>query len=94
MACTKQTLVKRITEDTDLDPQAAHEALKTLLEIMKGTLSSGEDIMISGFGKFQVNEKAPRKGRNPATGDAIILPKRRVVTFKLSGKLHDRINGR
>jgi len=48
MACTKQTLVKRITEDTDLDPQAAHEALKTLLEIMKGTLSSGEDIMISG----------------------------------------------
>ena len=67
MACTKQTLVKRITEDADLDPQAAHEALETLLKIMKDTLGSGEDIMISGFGKFSVNEKAPRKGRNPAT---------------------------
>ena len=94
MTCTKRTLVERITEGTDLDPQAAHEALKTLLEIMKATLESGEDIMISGFGKFQVNKKAPRKGRNPATGKAMTLKERRVVTFKLSGKLHDRINGK
>lgn len=92
MACTKQTLVERIIEDTDLDAQAAHDALETLLEIMKGTLESGEDVMVSGFGKFCVNQKAPRKGRNPATGDTMILPKRRVVTFKLSGKLHKRIN--
>ena len=93
MACTKQILIERITEDTGLEPQAAHEALETLLEIMKGTLESGEDIMISGFGKFSVNEKSVRKGRNPATGKTMILPKRRVVTFKLAGVLRDRING-
>jgi len=94
MACTKTTLTDRITEDTGLEPQAAHEALETFLEIMKATLESGEDIMISGFGKFCVNEKAARKGRNPATNSTMTLPKRRVVTFKLSGKLRDRINGR
>lgn len=93
MACTKQTLLERIMEETDLDRLHAHEALGTLLEIMKATLESGENIMISGFGKFCVNEKAARKGRNPATDSAMILPKRRVVTFKISGKLRDRING-
>jgi integration host factor subunit alpha len=59
---------------------------------MKSTLASGEDIMISGFGKFQVNEKAPRKGRNPATGGTMMLDGRRVVVFKCSGKLRNRIN--
>jgi len=60
---------------------------------MKSTLASGEDVMISGFGKFQVNEKAPRKGRNPATGKNMILNGRRVVTFKCAGKLRDKLNG-
>ena len=92
MACTKHTLLEQITEGTDLNAQAAHEALEVLLEIMKSTLEAQEDIMISGFGKFSVIEKTARKGRNPATGSTMILPKRRVVTFKLSGKLHDRIN--
>jgi len=59
---------------------------------MKTTLVSGKDIMISGFGKFCVNKKAPRKGRNPATGQEMMLDKRRVVTFKCAGKLRDRIN--
>ncbi len=94
MTCTKQALLDQITANTDLDPQAAHEALETLLEIMKATLESGKDIMISGFGKFQVNEKAPRKGRNPATGRSMILPKRRTVTFKFAGKLRDRMNAK
>jgi integration host factor subunit alpha len=49
--------------------------------------------MISGFGKFQVNEKTPRKGRNPATGKSMMLNKRRVVVFKCSGGLRDRVNG-
>jgi len=48
--------------------------------------------MISRFGKFQVNEKAPRKGRNPATGKDMMLSKRRTVTFKCSGKLREKIN--
>ena len=93
MALTKQTIIEKISEKNNQSPSDAKETLETLLEIMKSTLASGEDIMISGFGKFQVNEKAPRKGRNPATGETMTLDKRRVVVFKSSGKLRDQING-
>jgi len=55
-------------------------------------LASGEDIKITRFGRFQVNEKAPRKGRNPATGGTMMLKKRRIVVFKCSGGLRDRVN--
>ncbi len=67
---------------------------KTLLEIIKGTLESGEDVLISGFGKFCVKDKGERKGWNPATGDDLMLPARRVVVFKCSGLLRDRMNVR
>jgi len=66
--------------------------IESLLEIMKRNLEKGDDIMISGFGKFQVKEKAPRNGRNPATGESMLLPARRVVTFRCSGKLRERLN--
>lgn len=92
MACTKETLRERITEGTDLDAKAAKKALDAVIEIIKDTLGSGEDIMVSGFGKFCVKEKAVRKGRNPATGKAMMLRGRRVVTFKTAGKLVDRMN--
>ena len=94
MALTKQTIIEKNSTQNNQTPSQAKETLETLLEIMKSTLTSGEDIMISGFGKFQVNEKAPRKGRNPATGQEMMLKKRRVVTFKCSGGLRDRVNGR
>jgi integration host factor subunit alpha len=93
LALTKTEIIEQIAEKNDLKPTEAKEVLESLIEILKSTLASGEDLMISGFGKFQVNDKAPRKGRNPATGDDMILEKRRVVTFKCSGKLKDRING-
>ncbi|MBT6338457.1 MAG: integration host factor subunit alpha [Desulfobacula sp.] len=93
MACTKLTLIEKISEKNNLSPSEAKATIETLLEIMKKTLESGEDIMLSGFGKFQINEKAPRKGRNPATGKEMILKKRRVVTFKCAGILRDTING-
>ena len=92
MVCTKTTIIEKITEKNNLKPSEAKDTIESLLEIMKSTLASGEDIMISGFGKFQVNEKAKRKGRNPATNESMTLEKRRVVTFKLSGKLRDQIN--
>ena len=92
MTCTKTTLIEKISDTFDQKPTEAKETIETLIEIIKSTLASGEDIMISGFGKFQVIEKAPRKGRNPATGDSMILSKRRVVTFKCAGKLKDRMN--
>ena len=93
MAITKTTIIEKIAEKINLQPSQAKDTIEHLLEIMKSTLTSGEDIMISGFGKFQVNEKAPRKGRNPATGKDMMLKKRRVVTFKLAGALRARMNG-
>jgi integration host factor subunit alpha len=94
MALTKSDLIAAISERIDLSPAETKPVLEDLLETMKSTLESGEDLMISGFGKFQVNDKAPRTGRNPATGEDMTLDKRRVVIFKCSGKLKDQINGK
>ncbi len=91
-ALTKQTIIDKISTKNTQTPSQAKDTIESLLEIMKSSLASGEDIMISGFGKFQVNEKAPRKGRNPATGKGMMLDRRRVVTFKCSGGLRERIN--
>ncbi|MCP3874599.1 MAG: integration host factor subunit alpha [Desulfobacteraceae bacterium] len=92
MACTKTTIIEKICEKDYLPVNQTRDTVEALIEIMKSTLASGEDIMITGFGKFQVNEKAQRKGRNPATGKEMMLSKRRVVTFKCAGKLRDKIN--
>ncbi|MCJ7538880.1 MAG: integration host factor subunit alpha, partial [Desulfobacterales bacterium] len=69
------------------------EIVETLLEIIKKTLTSGEDVLVSGFGKFCVKEKKERKGRNPATGENLMLEPRKVVIFKCSGKLREIVNG-
>jgi integration host factor subunit alpha len=66
--------------------------IEGLIEIIKKTLENGEDVLISGFGKFCVKNKRERRGRNPATGQDLILDKRKVVTFKCSGKLREKIN--
>ncbi|WP_020585468.1 integration host factor subunit alpha [Desulfobacter curvatus] len=92
MSLTKQTIIEKIANDLELSPSHTKDTVEDLLEILKSTLASGEDVMISGFGKFQVTEKAQRKGRNPATGESMMLKGRRVVTFKVAGKLKDRIN--
>ncbi len=92
MTCTKTTIIEKISENINQSPLEAKNTIETLLEIMKSTLASGEDVMISGFGKFQINEKAPRKGRNPAKGEPMMLKKRRVVTFKCAGALRDKLN--
>ena len=92
MTITKTTIIEKISEKINLEPSRAKDTVEHLLEIMKSTLTSGEDIMLSGFGKFQVNEKAARRGRNPATGEDMILKKRRVVTFNCAGSLRDRMN--
>lgn len=92
MTLTKMDIVEKITEALDLSGAEAKDTVEEMLEIIKFTLASGEDLMISGFGKFQVNEKAPRKGRNPATGEPMMLDCRKIVTFKCSGKLRNQIN--
>lgn len=92
MSLTKAAITLRVVQETGLPKHKTSHAVERLLEIMKNTLASGEDVLISGFGKFCVNEKSERRGRNPATGDSMTLSARRVVTFKCSGKLRDRCN--
>ena len=93
MTLTKIQIVESIQNQTGFPKNKSSEIVETLLEIIKRTLASGDDVLVSGFGKFCVNEKKERKGRNPATGDAMMLEARRVVTFKCSGTLRGRING-
>ena len=66
--------------------------VETVLEIIKSTFESREDLLISGFGKLQVKEKAERRGRNPATGEFMMLDSRKIVTFQCSGKLRNKIS--
>jgi integration host factor subunit alpha len=93
MALTKNDIVTRMQE-MGLTKSAATDAVESVLEIMKQTLENGDDVLISGFGKFCVNEKAERRGRNPATGDDMMLRPRKVVTFKCSGQLREKMNDR
>jgi integration host factor subunit alpha len=85
-------MVESVQNQTGFPKTRSSEIVETLLEIIKSTLASGEDVLVSGFGKFSVNEKKERRGRNPATGEDIMLEPRKVVTFKCSGKLRDKIN--
>ena len=93
MTLTKAEIIETIQNQIGLPKAQSVAMVEKLLEVMKATLASGEDVRISGFGKFCVNHKKERKGRNPATGEDLILEPRKVVTFKCSGKLRDRING-
>ena len=87
MALTKAQIVDTIQNHLGLSRKNSSDLVESLLEIMKKTLENGEDILISGFGKFCVKAKKERKGRNPATGDDMMLAPRKVVTFKCSNKL-------
>jgi integration host factor subunit alpha len=90
---TKAHIIDAVAESNGYTRKKSIETVETVLELIKRSLESGEDVLISGFGKFNVNQKAERKGRNPATGEDMILKHRRVVTFKCSGKLRGKING-
>jgi integration host factor subunit alpha len=92
MTLTKAQIIEFIQNQTGFPRNKSSETVETLLEIIKGALASGEDVLISSFGKFCVREKQERKGRNPATGNAMMLRSRKVVTFTCSGKLRDKIN--
>ena len=93
MAHTKAQIVDSVSGQIGFTQKHSFEIIETLLEIIKRTLESGEDVMISNFGKFCVKEKRKRRGRNPSTGQEMILKPRKVVTFKCSGTLRKKING-
>jgi integration host factor subunit alpha len=92
MTFTKAEVVESVMAETGFTRKIALEIVESLLEVIKRSLESGDDVLVSGFGKFCAHEKAERRGRNPATGEDLMLRPRRVVTFKCSGKLKDKIN--
>jgi integration host factor subunit alpha len=92
MALTKAKIVETIQSQNGITKKESSELVESVINIIKTTLEEGDDVMISGFGKFCVKQKQARRGRNPATGQELMLDPRKVVTFKCSGKLRDRIN--
>ena len=93
MTLTKADLIETIRSTIGLPESQSTDIVEATIDIIKNTLASGDDVLISGFGKLCVKQKAERKGRNPATGDDMMLTPRKVVTFKCSGKLRERVNG-
>ena len=92
MTLTKADIVNRLYKSELFKKTEAVKYVETLLEIIKSRLEAGEDVLISGFGKFCVKDKRARRGRNPHTGEDLILEPRRVVTFKPSGVLRKKVN--
>ena len=93
MTLTKAHIVDAISDQIGYPKNHSSEIVETLLELIKSSLESGDDVLISRFGKFCVKEKGERRGRNPATGGDMILEPRKVVTFRCSARLREKING-
>lgn len=94
MTLAKANLIESIYDQVGLSKTKSTQVIESALEIIKKTLENGEDVLISGFGKFSVKDKRGRRGRNPHTGEDLMLDARRVVTFKCSGVLRDKVNGK
>ena len=95
MVLTKADLINKVYNSrTTLTKKEARETVETILRIIKSSLENGDDVLLSGFGKFNVKAKSSRKGRNPITGKSMMLDARKVVTFKPSGKLRQKVNGK
>jgi integration host factor subunit alpha len=92
MSLTKDKLANRLQTQLGLNRIESLELLGGLLDIMKDTLTQGEDLLISGFGKFSVRQKKARRGRNPQTNKDLILGPRKVLVFRSSGVLRMRLN--
>ena len=92
MTLTKAHIVGAVAKQSGYPKNQSFEMIETLLEIIKRTLESGEDVLVSRFGKFCVKTKHERRGRNPATGDDMMIEPKRVVTFRCSRQLRDKVS--
>ena len=88
---TKIAIINEVAAQADLDHEAASGAVEAFIEIIKEMLEKGEDVTLSGFGKWHIRLKNARRGRNPQTGEEMIIEPRRVVTFSLSKVLKDTL---
>ena len=95
MTFTKADLIDKVlASNPKMTKVQAREAVETILRIIKSSLENGDDVLLSGFGKFNVKAKSSRKGWNPKTGESMMLDARKVVTFKPSGLLRKKVNGK
>jgi integration host factor subunit alpha len=94
MTLTKADIAAEVRNHVGRNKKESAQMVEALFEIIKESLQEGKDVMISGFGKFSIRARRERKGRNPLTGEPIVLPAKKVVTFKCSGKLREKINGK
>lgn len=92
MTLTKERIIDSIHKHCGYSKDRSIKLSESLVEIVKSTLESGENVLISGFGKFCVKEKKERRGRNPETGEDMMLGARRVVTFRCSSGLRDKMS--
>jgi integration host factor subunit alpha len=93
MTLVKEDLIESLYNQAEISKHESRLLVDNVFELIKKSLESGDDVLLSGFGKFSVRSKAPRRGRNPSTGEDLKLDARRVVLFKCSGVLRDKING-
>lgn len=94
MTLTKQDLIDNIAVSNGIPKQESRQVVESLLEVIKRTLESGEDVLLSGFGKFCVREKNARRGRDIQSGTDLTLNARRIVTFRWSRRLRERMNSK
>ena len=89
---TRKELATSVTEKLGISQRNAAEIVDTVFAALKDTLASGESIKLVQFGSLKVRDKAPRRGRNPKTGESVTIAKRQMITFRPSGQLRDRLN--
>jgi integration host factor subunit alpha len=94
MSLTRESLISSVHIHLNIPKKRSADLIESTFEIMKSTLASGEDVLISGFGKFCVRDKKERRGRNPQTGEEGIIGARRMVRFKCSGRLREKVDGK
>jgi integration host factor subunit alpha len=92
MTLTKADIAQAVFQKTNLGQARSSQLVDNLFKLIKQTLESGEDVLVSGFGKWSVNEKQERRGRNPQTGETLMLASRKVVTFKYARTLKKKLN--
>jgi integration host factor subunit alpha len=92
MTLTKAQIADTIHQELGFPRNRSVELLELLLELIKNKLGNGESVLVSGFGKFCVKMKKERRGRNPATGQDMLLSGRKVITFRCSHLLRKKIN--
>ncbi|MBW2648258.1 MAG: integration host factor subunit alpha [Deltaproteobacteria bacterium] len=93
MTLTKADIIKSIHDQIGFPQNRSADIFESFLEIIKQSLENGEEVMLSGFGKFGVIDKNARRGRNPHTGESLMIGPKKIVTFKTSPRLRDKVDG-